>query len=107
MKQKLKETPRVFGVNEVFIKDYGEIELEACEMVTLVTTSQKKCDITFTEWGLYLGSSINGRMSNEGFKVALVKNPQGKFFLNAVEQDKVQSFLDYLESQQSELVQWF
>lgn len=106
MKLNIKDEPRVFGVGEIKISDYGKIELAPQEMVAVVSLSSRECDITATEWGFYLGSSINSRMRKEGFKVALVKNQSGKIFVNAVEEDKTELFNKYLINQKSELIMW-
>jgi hypothetical protein len=102
-----KTPPRVFEVDDVTIKDHGKVTLEPGDMITVTTKSGKECDITAMEWGIYLGSSINSRLLNEGFRVALVRNLQGKFFINAVEIDKIDRFKRYLKSApESELVCW-
>ena len=106
MKLNIKDEPRVFEVGEKKMRDYGKIELLPQEMVSIVSISSRECDITATEWGFYLGSSINSRMREEGFKVALVKNQSGKIFVNAVEDDKTELFDKYLVDQKSEIIMW-
>ena len=102
-----KGPPRLFVVNDITIADHGKVKLEAGDMITVTTKSGKECDLSAMDWGLYLGSSINSRLLKEGFRVALVKNAQGKFFINAVEIDKIESFKKYLKlAPESKLVCW-
>lgn len=106
MKLNIKNEPRLFEVGARKISDFGKIELSPQEMVSVVSISSRECDITATEWGFYLGSSINSRMRKAGFKVALVKNQSGKIFVNAVEDDKTELFNTYLINQKSEVIMW-
>lgn len=106
MKLELKESPREFAVGSVSIRDWGRIQLDAREMVTIGTLSGRDCDITATDWGFYLGSSLNARLRREGFKVALVRNSLDKFFINVVEKDKVSLFEEYLIQEKSRVVTW-
>lgn len=74
-------------------------------MITLVSPGGKECDVTAKEWGFYLTPSINARLKEKGFKVGLVMNGQGKFFINAVELDKMALFEKYL-NEDSIVVCW-
>lgn len=106
MKNDLTEKPREFGVTGHTIRDYGKIRLAPWEMVSFVSPDGRECDFTATDWGFYLAPSLNGRLRNQGFKTALVENSDGKFFLNAVEEDKIMLFEQYLEEQGSTVVSW-
>ena len=106
MKINLRDTPRNFSVGGRTIDDYGQLHLNPQELVTLVTKDGAGCDLTATEWGFYLGSSLNSRMINEGFKVALVQNSMGRLFINAVQMDKIQVFEEYLKDQKSRIIKW-
>jgi hypothetical protein len=106
VKIKTKDQPRLFDVNGITIRDFGKIGLGAWEMVSVVTESRKECDITVTDWGIYLGSSLNGRLKKEGFKVALVLNEGGKVFVNAVDTNKIDIFEEYVSTQKSKIVCW-
>ncbi|MBU4490833.1 MAG: hypothetical protein KKD69_00010 [Euryarchaeota archaeon] len=106
MKIELKEMPREFGVGQFAIRDWGRIELDAWEMVTIRSITGRNCDITATNWGFYLGSSLNARLRQEGFKVALVRNSLDKFFINVVELDKMSLFEEYLKQEKSRVVTW-
>lgn len=106
MKSALRTKPRAFTVGTITINDWGAVQLEPNEMVSIQTPSGRSCDITVTDWGLYLGSSLDARMRAEGFRVALVENAGGKHFLNAVERDKLPLFEAYLRSQGSKIIAW-
>lgn len=106
MNIKLSEKPRTFEVGNIVINDYGKIALKPWDMIAVMTENGRECDISATDWGFYLGSSLNSRMRKEGFKVALVKNPYGKVFVNAVEEDKIYLFEKYLVEQKSTVVMW-
>ncbi|WP_321491571.1 hypothetical protein [uncultured Desulfobacter sp.] len=106
MKITLNDNPRLFGIGEIQIKDFGTIFFEPCDMISIHTNPGKYCDITATDWGFYLGSSVNGRMKENGFRVALVINSQEKLFVNAVDEGKLTEFHDYLKKQNSRVLQW-
>lgn len=106
MKQSLTAEPREFDAAGRRIRDFGKVELLPGEMISVQTASGRECDVTATEWGLYLAPSLNGRLANQGFSVALVENGQGKLFLNAVESDRLDLFRRYLEDQGSRVVAW-
>lgn len=96
MKNLLTQEPRVFVVGDTKIKDFGKIELDTDEMISFKTKTGKEYDFAVKEWGFYATSSINGRLSKEGFKTALVKNSFNKYFINIVEREKVEEFKKYL-----------
>lgn len=107
MKCNFNKTPREFTVKDTVIKDFGKIYLDKSEMISFVTNSGKECDFTAQEWGFYLGASVNSRLKNEGFKVALVVNENNQVYVNAVEKNKINEFKKYLKTNQnSKLVCW-
>ncbi|RMH55659.1 MAG: hypothetical protein D6679_10950 [Candidatus Hydrogenedentota bacterium] len=106
MKTDFNRPPRVFRCGKIEITDLGKILLEPWEMITLKTPEGKECDITATSWGYYLAPSLNARLRREGYKVALVVNEAGKYFINAVEKEKTDLFFRYLKEQGSRLLFW-
>ena len=62
--------------------------------------------MTATAWGLYLGPSLNGRLKDNGYRAALVCNPQGKLFLQAVCDGREEAFQAYLKEQGLEVLTW-
>jgi len=107
MNLELTEIPRVFNVNGIDIKDYGKIELSNDEMISFKTKSSKEYDFTAKEWGFYASASMNGRLKNEGFKMALVVNEQNMVYVMAVEKNKIEIFKKYLkDNQDNRLVCW-
>jgi len=108
MKLQLKESPRIFEIKLKSkghkIKDYGKILLDASGMVTFVTSSGKECDFAAKEWGFYLGPSVNSRLKDNGFKVALVLNEKGQLYVHAVEKDKIDIYKKYLKTDQLNII---
>lgn len=107
MRHDFKNPPRMFGVGDVQIADHGKVHLNPWDMVSIVREGGHECDVTATDWGLYLAPSLNHRLRDNGYRVALVRNPQGRLFLNAVLEHRMDAFLDYLEAQESVVVTWF
>jgi len=104
-----KLPPREFkvGVNsQIIIKDCGTISLDADEQVTLVTSKGKEYDIARKDWGYYATPSVNGRLKNQGFKTALVRNHYGKYYVMIVDEEKLNAFKAYLAQEKNELEQW-
>jgi hypothetical protein len=98
METDFPEQPRRFEVKGRTIRDMGKIRLEPGEMVSFVTPSGKENNVTACAWGWYTASSLNGRLRDEGFKTALVRNEEGKMFIHVVEADKLDEFHDYLNT---------
>ena len=96
--------PREFQVKGHSIKDMGKIGLSDGEMITLLDGEGKECDIVAWNWGFYLGPSINDRIVKAGFKVALVLNENGQMYINAVNRDKLDEFLKYLQTGQNSTI---
>ena len=109
MKIKKNEPPRVFVVGEkgkIEIFDCGKIYLEPDEQVSFVTSSGKEHDFTAKSWGFYATPSVNGRLVNQGFKTALVKNQSGRYYIMVVDVDRVPDFEAYLSVEKNEVVEW-
>ena len=106
MKLNLTTTPRTFMVNDIKINDYGKIVLDPDEMVSFITGSGREFDFTAKDWGFYATPFINGRLQKQGFKTALVENPQGLIYVMVVEQDKVDLFGEYCRKQGQTLRKW-
>lgn len=99
--------PREFEVKGHTIKDHGKIHLQDADMITLLTESGKECDMVARDWGFYLGPSLNSRLVNEGFKVALVINEQKQLYIHAVDTERLDEFKAYLKTgQNNTLVCW-
>ena len=109
MKIDKKEPPRVFRVgkdNNIEISDCARIYLKPDEQVTFVTISGKEHDFTAKPWGFYATPSVNGRLVNQGFKTALVKNQSGMYYIMVVDNDRFSEFQDYLSTEKNEVVEW-
>lgn len=109
MKMDFSEHPRLFrvGINkQTEIHDFGKLFLESNEMITFVNESKKKYDFVSKDWGYYATPSINGRLKNEGFRTALVKNDQGRFYIMVVDTLRLESFYSYLEEDNQKIIEW-
>jgi hypothetical protein len=101
-----KNPPRIFSGGGVELRDCGSVRLAPDELLTFVTPSGKEYDFTAKSWGFYATPSINGRLSKQGFKTALVKNSQDKYFIMAVEKEKMADFQKYIASERQEIIKW-
>ncbi len=108
MKIDKNDPPRIFqvGLHKITISDCGKIYLEPDEQVTFTTPSGKEHDFAAKSWGFYATPSVNGRLVDQGFKTALVKNPQDRYFIIVVDIEKISEFEDYLRAEESEVIDW-
>lgn len=109
MKLELRQTPRTFRVgadNQIEISDLGDIHLAPNEQVTFVTETGARYDFARKDWGYYATPSINGRLAQEGFKTALVKNQQGRVYVMVVEQSARYRFDDYCQQEEQFVLEW-
>lgn len=109
MKFNSKNPPRKFRVGhskQFEILDCGSIELGPDEQVTFVTPSGKEYDVARKDWGFYATPSANGRLKDQGFKTALVKNPQGRVYIMLVEKEKLKEFHAYLDAEKNVVEKW-
>ena len=100
---------RVFQVGlrkQIDISDCGRVYLEPDEQVTFVTPSGKEHDFVAKSWGFYATPSINGRLADQGFTTALVKNSFGKYYIMVVDPDQMADFNAYLEIERHEIAEW-
>lgn len=109
MKIIINKKPRVFEVGRhkgIKISDCGKVWLNGNEQVTFVTKSGKEYDVAAKSWGFYATPSINARLKKEGFKTALVKNEQGRYYIMLVETSKTVQFKKYLKIEKNKIVNW-
>ncbi|MBM3836654.1 MAG: hypothetical protein FJ398_01620 [Verrucomicrobia bacterium] len=106
MKIDRKEPPRRYQVGRVQISDCATIRLEPDEQVTFVTSSGKEHDFTAKSWGFYATPSVNARLVKQGFKTALVNNPQDKMFVVIVDPERMDEFEAYLRQEQGQVIEW-
>ena len=104
-----KSPPREFEVgfeHKRKIKDCGFIEMESDEQVTFKTVLGGEYDVTKKSWGFYMGPSLNGRLATFKLSPVLVKNRLNRFFMLLVEAGLEESFEQYLEEEQLQIVSW-
>ena len=109
MKFEPTDPARVFQVGlerQISIADCGRIRLEPDEQVTFVTRNGKEHDFVAKSWGFYATPSINGRLIDQGFKTALVKNSVGRYYVMVVEADRVADFNAYIREERHEVIEW-
>jgi len=108
MKKYFKEIPRSFkvGNNDITIKDCGDLYLEPDEQITFITESDQRYDLARKDWGFYATPSVNGRLKNEGFKCALVKNEFKKVYVMIVEESKLAEFNKYCKTENQDIIKW-
>ena len=90
----------------VELSDVGKIKLLTDEIITFITESGKEYDLGRKSWGFYATPSINSRLKKEGFKTALVKNTQNRYYIMLVEKEKVDEFFSYIYEDQQEVIEW-
>lgn len=102
-----KSPPRVFEpAPGVAISDCGDLELKANEQVTMVTECGKRMDVAAKDFGFYATPSVNGRLKNEGFKTALVRNPRGQVYVMVVDRDRMSAFDTYCDTEKQTVLEW-
>ncbi len=107
VKINLKKKIRKFKVglkNNITLKDVGDITLNNNEIITF-KFGRKNYDFGKKNWGFYISQSINSRVKKEGFKIALVKNIYGRYYLMAVSNKK--KFKDYCIKEKQKIIKWF
>lgn len=103
------DPPRLFSVGprgEIQLKDCARIELEADEQVTFVTESGGEYDLVRKSWGFYATPSLNQRLLKFGLRGALIKSPDGKFYVFLVERGKEADFKRYVDSENLKVITW-
>jgi hypothetical protein len=103
------EPPRHFqtGVDGALtIADCGDLRLSENEQVSFVTDDGKRHDFAAKSWGFYATPSINGRLRDQGFKTALVRNGTGRRFVMVVDSDRMGDFLNYCLAEAQEVEEW-
>jgi len=109
MRTEFKTPPRVFTADKngkIKISDCGKIWLGDDEQVTFVTNSGREYDFAAKNWGFYATPSVNDRLKKEGFKTALVKNKQGRYYVMAVEEARLNEFNTYIKQEDCAVEKW-
>lgn len=100
--------PRRFQVGErlIEIQDCGRVQLAPDEQVTHVTDSGAEFDVVRKTWGFYATPSLNGRLARFGLRGALVRNPEGRYYILLAERGRIGEFEQYLAEERAEVVTW-
>ncbi len=103
------EIPRKFKVglkNQITISDFGKIHLDEDEMISFKNNNGKEYDVVAKKWGFYATPSVNEKLKKQGFKTALVKNENSKYYIMIVDTTKLVDFNNYLEEEKNYIVKW-
>ena len=109
MEVKLNDPPRRFNVgiqNQIEISDCGKVKLEADEQITFITSSGKEHDVAAKTWGFYATASVNGRLVDQGFKTAFVRNSIGRCYVMLVDRNRISEFEEYLREEKQVVEEW-
>jgi len=109
MEAKLNNPPRRFNVgihNQIEISDCGKVKLEAEEQITFITSSGREHDVAAKTWGFYATASVNGRLVDQGFKTAFVRNSIGRYYVMLVDRKRIPEFEEYLRVEKQVLEEW-
>ena len=109
MEVKLNDPPRRFNVgiqNQIEISDCGKVKLEADEQITFITSSGKEHDVAAKTWGFYATASVNGRLVDQGFKTAFVRNSVGRYYVMLVDRNRISEFEEYLREEKQVVEEW-
>ena len=66
----------------------------------------KEYDIVKKDWGFYATPSINGRLIDNNYKTALVKNRDLKLYILIVQKNKMKIFKKYLKVNNLKIIIW-
>jgi len=103
------DPPRVFHVGvegSIAISDCARMHLEPDEQVTFVTEDGKEHDFARKSWGFYATPSVNGRLADQGFKTALVRNDAGRLYVMVVEAERLADFDEYVQRERLVVDEW-
>jgi SAM-dependent methyltransferase len=109
MKIRVLEPPREFQVGRgapITIRDCGRVELQADEQITLVTESGGEYDVARKSWGFYATPSLNARLKRFGFRPALVRSGDDKWYVFLLEGGGEAEFARYLRLEGHLVVAW-
>lgn len=109
MKLEIKDSPRKFQPRkdrDIIISDLGNVMLEPNEQLTFVNSEGMCHDFAAKDWGFYATPSINGRLKNEGFKTALVRNEFHQIYVMVVNPAKLELFQKYCVEEDQEILEW-
>ena len=78
--------------SNIEIKIEAEVLLNNDEQITFKSRSNKSYDFVAKDWGYYVTGSINSRLKNEGYSIALVVNKSGRKYIMCVDNDLSDTF---------------
>ena len=71
-----------------------------------MTEAGRRMDVAAKDFGFYATPSVNGRLKNEGFKTALVRNGRGQVYVMVVDSDRMDLFDAYCSREAQTVLEW-
>jgi len=105
---KILKKKRSFIVGEkikIKIFHVADIKLRTNQQVTFLF-KKSQFDFTKKNWGFYVTPSINGRLVEQGFKTAIVKNKYKKIYIMSVHKKKLVDFKKYCKDHDQKVIKW-
>lgn len=97
----------IVGINrDIVITHKSTVTLGRDELITIKDTSSNEYDVLCKDFGFYLTPSINKRLSNNNFKLCIVRNESMEYYILIVDKNKVSKFSDYCKQERLILVNW-
>jgi hypothetical protein len=103
------DPPRVFKIGHgtlIELKDCGRLNLLPDEQVTFITENGAEYDVVRKAWGFYATPSLNGRLRQFGWRSALVRSSNGRYYIMLIESGKEADFQAYLKNEKQTIVTW-
>ena len=104
------DVPREFTPRQdsgITLRDMGKIQLESDEMITFVDDQGNEVDFTKKSWGYYPLPSVNGRLKDNGFKTALVRNElSSRLYVMIVQKNRISDFENYCKNEDCVVEMW-
>lgn len=104
-----KKPPRTFDIgrdNKITINDCGAVRLQPDELLSFLSETNREYDIVRKDWGYYATPSVNSRLKDQGFKVALVSNKKGQVYVMIVDAEKMDLFENYCQTEEQKVLEW-
>lgn len=92
--------------NSIEINHCADIYLEENEQITFKGENKSEYDIVKKDWGYYATPSINRRLKSFNIKTALTENSHGQIYVMLVEEEKLNKFEEYCQSERIKVLEW-
>ena len=96
----------IFKNKNTKIKKAANIKLNNDCIITFISSDKKEYDFCKKKWGYYVTPSINQRLKNNNIKMAIIKNSFNKYYICAVDNNKMKQFFNYLKEDNQKIILW-